>query len=117
LSYAPFNNLRLSARLVFALTLHYRAVPLARRQYGCSTRSMVAVTLALEQCGNGQTPLAFCGLKSAKQLVLERPSVYEVANRGAPQIVNDKTIIPMTSVSVFWGNKLRIPWRGPLQGA
>jgi len=53
-----------------------------------------------------QTPLAFCGLKSAKQLALERPSVYEVANRGAPQIVNDKTIIPMTSRSVFWLNKL-----------
>ena len=67
---------------------------------------MVAVTLAVEQCGNAQTPLAFCGLKSAKQLALERPSVYEVANRGAPQIVNDKTIIPMTSGSVFWLNKL-----------
>jgi hypothetical protein len=51
---------------------------------------MAAVTLAVEQCGNGQTPLAFCGLKSAKQLALERPSVYEVANHGAPQIVNDK---------------------------
>jgi hypothetical protein len=25
----------------------------------------------------------------ASQLALERPSVYEVASRGAPQIVND----------------------------
>ena len=47
---------------------------------------MAAVTSAGEQCGNGETPLAFCGLKPASQLALERPSVYEVANRGAPHI-------------------------------
>jgi len=50
---------------------------------------LAAVKSAVEQCGNGETPLTFCGLKPVSQLALERPSVYEVANRGAPHIVND----------------------------
>jgi hypothetical protein len=88
LSYAPFNNLR-RLRGRFCSKFAPSRCPYCAAAVAVSTRSMAAVTSAVEQCGNGQTPLAFCGLKSASQLALEGPSVYEVASRGAPHVVND----------------------------
>ena len=100
----------------FAVTLHYRSVAIARGQ---------RLFHSFRGCGHvgvwimwyGETPLTFCGLKSALQLALERPSVYEVANRGAPHIVNDKLLYRCQADSSFGLTGSAFPLPGLLQGA